>query len=396
MIKIFLSYRRSDSRHITERIYDRLVTQFGSEHVFKDLDSFPLGTDFRQALEEMVGQCHVLLLVIGERWLSLSDKSGARRLEAENDYVRTEIDIALRRGITIMPLLVDNIEMPKEIELPSSINKLAFYNGIQVRGDPDFHRDVDRVIKALLRVKEDATSPEELRERLLNHPKDIALRKRYLSVRTEALRRADTHLAEITNRWAAMIKGAALGVAAGGISGAIGGSAGNKALGASIAALILSMGFAIVFALVFLWGRFWYRRVLGIKQETLYWLMSASFIAVGAVIGAFCGSIGGAVGGHIAELIGSGTRAAVVGGLGSAVILAGVWGFIGVVLESDVDAQLFWAKLGPLPYRAYFSSIEIARMKYLGELPQPTNDGSQDGWLRDEFRPNDSFNRTRR
>jgi hypothetical protein len=44
---IFISYRRDDSVDITGRIYDRLVQHFSRDTVFKDVDSIPLGIDFR-------------------------------------------------------------------------------------------------------------------------------------------------------------------------------------------------------------------------------------------------------------------------------------------------------------------------------------------------------------
>src|SRR5262245_6651264 len=40
---VFISYRRQDSADITGRICDRLVERIGSEAVYKDVDSIPLG-----------------------------------------------------------------------------------------------------------------------------------------------------------------------------------------------------------------------------------------------------------------------------------------------------------------------------------------------------------------
>jgi hypothetical protein len=54
MIKVFVSYRRDDSRHQAGRLFDHLVEQFGKEYVFKDVDSIPLGSDFRDILTERV------------------------------------------------------------------------------------------------------------------------------------------------------------------------------------------------------------------------------------------------------------------------------------------------------------------------------------------------------
>src|SRR6516162_5902227 len=111
-MKAFVSYRREDSRHVADRIYDRLAAHFGKEAVFKDVDSIPLGSDFRRKLREAVEQCCAMVVVIGDRWLTLTDKAGQRRLDDENDFVRIEIETALQRRIAVVPILVDGARMP--------------------------------------------------------------------------------------------------------------------------------------------------------------------------------------------------------------------------------------------------------------------------------------------
>ena len=59
---VFICYRREDSADIAGRIYDRLAARFGREHVFKDVDSVPLGVDFRTHIEQMVGRCDALVV----------------------------------------------------------------------------------------------------------------------------------------------------------------------------------------------------------------------------------------------------------------------------------------------------------------------------------------------
>ncbi len=71
--RIFVSYRRSDSADIAGRIYDRLIVRFGKDPVFKDVDSIPLGFDFKEYLDKKVGECDVLLAIIGDHWLDASD-----------------------------------------------------------------------------------------------------------------------------------------------------------------------------------------------------------------------------------------------------------------------------------------------------------------------------------
>lgn len=142
---IFLSYRRTDSPYVSGRIYDRLAQHFGPEKVFKDVDSIPLGIDFKEHLDRMVTKCEVLLVVIGEKWVTAKSENGQRRLDDPNDFVRIEISSALKRDIPIIPLLVQGAIIPTIDELPLEIGKLSFRNGIFIRSDPDFHKDMDRL-----------------------------------------------------------------------------------------------------------------------------------------------------------------------------------------------------------------------------------------------------------
>ncbi len=153
---IFVSYRRSDSADIAGRIYDRLIGKFGKDPIFKDVDSIPLGLDFKEYLDRKVGECDVLLAIIGDRWLEASDSTGKHRLDDPSDFVRIEIQSALERGIPVIPLLVRDAHIPPEESLPSGLRKLVYRNGIPIRSDPDFHRDMDRLIAALEKyVRED-------------------------------------------------------------------------------------------------------------------------------------------------------------------------------------------------------------------------------------------------
>ena len=146
--KIFLSYRRDDSADATGRIYDRLVQRFGKEQIFKDVDSIPLGVDFREHLGNVVGRCNLVLVVIGDRWID-AGQAGARRLDDAADFVRIEIEAALERRIPVVPVLVRGATIPADSALPPSLRALAYRNGMSVRSDPDFHRDMDRLIAGL-------------------------------------------------------------------------------------------------------------------------------------------------------------------------------------------------------------------------------------------------------
>jgi hypothetical protein len=144
---IFISYRRQDSSDVTGRIYDRLAEQFGKHAVFKDVDSIPLGVDFRKHLSDSVGKCNVLLAVIGRNWLAGLIEKEAR--DQGRDYVKIEVEAALQRDIPVVPVLVQSSLLPSEEELPQSMRSLAYRNAILVRPDPDFHQDMDRLIRGI-------------------------------------------------------------------------------------------------------------------------------------------------------------------------------------------------------------------------------------------------------
>ncbi len=85
---------------------DRLVQQFGREAVFVDVDSIPFGVDFRTYLDEQVAKCDVFLAVIGPDWDGGQRHSeGKSRLEDPGDFVRIEIESALKRQIPVIPVL---------------------------------------------------------------------------------------------------------------------------------------------------------------------------------------------------------------------------------------------------------------------------------------------------
>ena len=147
--KVFISYRRSDSADVTGRIYDRLAGHFNREDIFKDVDSIPLGVNFKDHLSNAVSSCDLMLAIIGQQWLSHEKEEGVRALDLSNDYVRIEIAAALEREIPIIPILVGGAQIPAESKLPDDLKDLVYRNGVPVRPDPDFHKDMDRLIAGI-------------------------------------------------------------------------------------------------------------------------------------------------------------------------------------------------------------------------------------------------------
>ena len=66
MSRLFISYRRDDNPDAAGRICDSLRERFGDEGVFFDIDTIPLGLDFRAFIDAKIGQCAVAVVVIGD------------------------------------------------------------------------------------------------------------------------------------------------------------------------------------------------------------------------------------------------------------------------------------------------------------------------------------------
>ena len=148
MSKIIVSYRRSDSAAITGRIFDRLVDRYGEELVFMDIDRIPFGTDFRHHIQDALQGADILLAVIGPTWLGKT-ADGRTRIQDEADPVRVEIEAALKQGLTVIPVLVDNATMPGAADLPESIRDFAYINAAPIDVGRDFRQHMERLTRSI-------------------------------------------------------------------------------------------------------------------------------------------------------------------------------------------------------------------------------------------------------
>lgn len=146
---IFISYRRDDSAGYAGRLYDRLIPHFGAHRVFMDVEGIELGTDFVAAIEEAVGSCRVLIVIIGDEWLKTADAMGRRRLDDPHDFIRLETTAALKRGIRVVPVLVGGALMPRADDLPDELKPLARRQAIEIS-----HKQWDATTAELIRALE--------------------------------------------------------------------------------------------------------------------------------------------------------------------------------------------------------------------------------------------------
>lgn len=143
---IFISYRREDVPDAVGRVYDKLTGAFGEAAVFKDVDTLLVGKDFGAAIEGVISRCRFTLALIGPGWTeSLIKRRGDR-----SDWVRIELEAALKTpSVEVIPVLLSGADMPSAEQLPESLHPLLRLHAAEVRRDPDFHRDMSKLVAYL-------------------------------------------------------------------------------------------------------------------------------------------------------------------------------------------------------------------------------------------------------
>ncbi|MGW5049768.1 toll/interleukin-1 receptor domain-containing protein [Actinokineospora sp. NPDC004072] len=119
---VFINYRGTDSHSYGALLYHHLVGRFGEDLVFLDCQSIPAGADFVVELLGRVRSARVLLAVIGPQWLTATDPAtGRRRIDNPHDWIRRELREAFAAGVTVIPVLTEQIAIPAEGDLPGDI-----------------------------------------------------------------------------------------------------------------------------------------------------------------------------------------------------------------------------------------------------------------------------------
>jgi formylglycine-generating enzyme required for sulfatase activity len=150
--KIFVNYRRDDSRADAARVHDRLVQTFGAANVFMDVDNLLIGQRFDKVLAKALNQCDVFLAVIGPRWM---EQLRARQHTGDWDYVREEIAAALKRDTLAIPVLIERTPLPRADQLPEDIRTLVMYQKHDIMHE-SFGRDVTALIEGIKAARQAA------------------------------------------------------------------------------------------------------------------------------------------------------------------------------------------------------------------------------------------------
>ena len=127
MAAIFVSYRKqgADKGRALHLAQD-LRAAFGDDAVFIDEQTYALGRigDF---LSYEVTGCKAVLVVIGQTWVDR-----IQDLSDDRDWVRREIETGLKQRSLMVPVLVDDAQMPLKSKLPAAVAELADFHAVDI------------------------------------------------------------------------------------------------------------------------------------------------------------------------------------------------------------------------------------------------------------------------
>jgi len=162
MARIFISYRREDCGVAAGRLFQNLASQAGALEIVTDVDLLPPGVNYEDALQTQVASCDLVLAVLAKGW-------AGPVFAGERDFVRTEIGAALKRGIPVLPVLIEGATMAGADKLPAELSGLPELDCMQLadvrskEGGNRLLETIEALIVSRRQGKEDARRETEMR-----------------------------------------------------------------------------------------------------------------------------------------------------------------------------------------------------------------------------------------
>lgn len=147
--KIFFNYRRADNPDFVERIRDWFAWKYGRDSVFMDFDTIPPFTAFADFIREKVRECDLLVAIIGPQWLDILRDRLAHN--DEEDYVQTEIRLALEEGKPIAPICIKKAVVPRSRDLPSELRPMLEYHVAHLDSGKHFLDNIEMILEGVER-----------------------------------------------------------------------------------------------------------------------------------------------------------------------------------------------------------------------------------------------------
>ncbi|MGB1286434.1 MAG: TIR domain-containing protein [Aggregatilineales bacterium] len=147
MAKLFVVYRHQDAGGMAQQIINALMPVFGVDDMYTSTQNPPPGADKRTVTAQWARESDVMLVVIGRGWVQDA------RLQYPDDTIRIAIETALRGNKTVIPVLVHGAVMPQVQQLPQSLQSLTHRGVLNMRDEPDFQRDMARLIDTIRQAR---------------------------------------------------------------------------------------------------------------------------------------------------------------------------------------------------------------------------------------------------
>ncbi len=146
---MFVNYRVQEQPGYATLVHRELAQRFGQDSVFLAASSIRAGDDYVHEVFDNLRQCEVVLALIGPRWLEFSDRGGEAKPRV--DWVRREIAEAFTKRIRVIPVLIEDAELPAASRLPADIAALSRCQGVRLR-HYSIESDISQLIEELRRT----------------------------------------------------------------------------------------------------------------------------------------------------------------------------------------------------------------------------------------------------
>jgi hypothetical protein len=169
--QIFISYRRATDAWAVDKLRDELVGAFGEKNIFLDQDTIASGDDWEQRIDDSVRGAAAVVVVFSAQWYGQPKEPAAgadaalvappdgaappgpaaatrrqRRIDDPNDKLRRELEMALKHGREIFPIIVDDSPEPRPDELPDSVRAVLKRQFLRIDVDGKKEEQMARLI----------------------------------------------------------------------------------------------------------------------------------------------------------------------------------------------------------------------------------------------------------
>ncbi len=173
-IKLFINYRRDDEFSFVESLHLRLQARYGEKNVFMDVEKLPLFSRFDTYIVERVREADILVVVIGPHWVETLSRRAAL---GETDFVKLEIEEALRNQKVIAPICIADTSFPSESILPESLKPIARLNAAMIKTQAELRQQFDAICRRFDQLIEEKRKSESAAQPLRD-PQEIGTKRK--------------------------------------------------------------------------------------------------------------------------------------------------------------------------------------------------------------------------